>query len=221
MTWIQIWWLDVLKVKEKNYQRKRFERKKRIDPELALIGLRTRPRSASGSSRGRVPPPRQTWRSFDTEILTSTPDRIYLFNGLNFSMTHALHFCHKTKQVICQKKSSTVLSDLDCKTVGLFLKISKEIGKARRKSFTRAELASFTRPRKKISLALCFQPRFRTFVQLFACTWTGKNMDCFAVYFWPKVWTPHPSSIKNSSSSSIFIYTRNRIILHGLPRNRV
>ena len=24
-----------------------------------------------------------------------------------------------------------------------------------------------------------------------------------------------------SSSSSIFIYTRNRIILHGLPRNRV
>ena len=28
-------------------------------------------------------------------------------------------------------------------------------------------------------------------------------------------------SIALSSSSSIFIYTRNRIILHGLPRNRV
>ena len=28
-------------------------------------------------------------------------------------------------------------------------------------------------------------------------------------------------SCSSSSSSSIFIYTRNRIILHGLPRNRV
>ena len=52
------------------------------------------------------------------------------------------------------QKSSTVLSDLDCKTVGFFRKISKEIGKARRKSFTRAELASLTRPRKKNPLSL-------------------------------------------------------------------
>ena len=29
------------------------------------------------------------------------------------------------------------------------------------------------------------------------------------------------SLTSSSSSSSIFIYTRNRIILHGLPRNRV
>ena len=35
---------------------------------------------------------------------------------------------------------------LDCKTVGFFLKISKEIGKAWRKSLTRAKRASLTRP---------------------------------------------------------------------------
>ena len=35
---------------------------------------------------------------------------------------------------------------LDCKTVGFFLKISKEIGKAWRKSLMRAKRASLTRP---------------------------------------------------------------------------
>ena len=35
---------------------------------------------------------------------------------------------------------------LDCKTVGFFLKISKEIGKAWRKSLARAKRASLTRP---------------------------------------------------------------------------
>ena len=35
---------------------------------------------------------------------------------------------------------------IDCKTVGFFLKISKEIGKACRKSLKRAKLASLTRP---------------------------------------------------------------------------
>ena len=35
---------------------------------------------------------------------------------------------------------------LDCKTVGFFLKVSKEIGKAWRKSLTRAKRASLTRP---------------------------------------------------------------------------
>ena len=34
---------------------------------------------------------------------------------------------------------------LDCKTVGFFLKISKEIGEAWRKSLTRAKRASLTR----------------------------------------------------------------------------
>ena len=33
------------------------------------------------------------------------------------------------------------------------------------------------------SLALCFQPRSRPFVWLFARTWIRKNTDCFAFYF--------------------------------------
>ena len=37
-------------------------------------------------------------------------------------------------------------TELDCKTVGFFLKISEEIGKAWRKSLTRAKRASLTRP---------------------------------------------------------------------------
>ena len=36
--------------------------------------------------------------------------------------------------------------DIDCKTVGFFLKGSKEIGKAWRKSLTRAKRASLIRP---------------------------------------------------------------------------
>ena len=55
--------------------------------------------------------------------------------------------------------------NLDCKTVGFFLKISKEIGKACRKSLTRAKRASLTR---SPGLALCFQPRSRPFVWLLA-----------------------------------------------------
>ena len=39
-----------------------------------------------------------------------------------------------------------ILVCLDCKTVGFFLKISKEIGKAWRKSLTRAKRACLTRP---------------------------------------------------------------------------
>ena len=35
--------------------------------------------------------------------------------------------------------------DVDCKTVGFFLKISKEIGKAWRKSLARAKRVSLTR----------------------------------------------------------------------------
>ena len=73
---------------------------------------------------------------------------------------------------------------LDCKTVGFFLKISKEIGKVWRKSLAREQRASLTRPTgvwgesKKPyflaslpSLALCFQPRSRPFVWLLVRTW--------------------------------------------------
>ena len=40
---------------------------------------------------------------------------------------------------------SSTLPEVDCKTVGFFLKISKEIGKAWRKSLERAKRASLTR----------------------------------------------------------------------------
>ena len=53
---------------------------------------------------------------------------------------------------------------LDCKTVGFFLKISQEIGKAWHKSLTHAKRASLTRPASLPSLALCFQPCSRPFV---------------------------------------------------------
>ena len=66
---------------------------------------------------------------------------------------------------------------LDCKTVGFFLKISKEISKAWRKSLKRAKRASLT----------CFQPCSRPFVWLLARTWIRKNRDCFAVYVFPAV----------------------------------
>ena len=80
---------------------------------------------------------------------------------------------------------------INCKTVGFFLKISKEFGKAWRMSLQRAKRASLTRPqgvwgeRQKTSLpilALCFQPRSRPFAWLLARTWKRKNTDCFAVY---------------------------------------
>ena len=41
---------------------------------------------------------------------------------------------------------NTVMAVVDCKTVGFFLKISKEIGKAWRTSLTRAKRASLTHP---------------------------------------------------------------------------
>ena len=41
---------------------------------------------------------------------------------------------------------SSTLPEVDCKTVGFFLKISKEIGKVWRKSLTHAKRASITRP---------------------------------------------------------------------------
>ena len=46
---------------------------------------------------------------------------------------------------VCRPNQADGIS-LDCKTVGFFLKISKEIGKTWRKSLTRAKRASLTRP---------------------------------------------------------------------------
>ena len=58
---------------------------------------------------------------------------------------------------------------LDCKTVGFFLKISKEIGRAWRKSLTRETREPYTPctliPNPvSLSLAVRFQPRSRPFV---------------------------------------------------------
>ena len=44
--------------------------------------------------------------------------------------------------VVCHRSNVK----LDCKTVGFFLKISKDIGEAWRKSLRRAKRASLTRP---------------------------------------------------------------------------
>ena len=49
-------------------------------------------------------------------------------------------------QLVGQIKFATFETRIDFKTVGFFLKISKEIGKAWRKSLTRARRASLTRP---------------------------------------------------------------------------
>ena len=47
---------------------------------------------------------------------------------------------------VARVKEERAKDAVDCKTVGFFLKISKEIGKAWGKTLTRAKLASLTRP---------------------------------------------------------------------------
>ena len=67
--------------------------------------------------------------------------------------------------------ATRLANEVDCKTVGFFLKIRKEIGKAWRKSLTREAREPHTpygRVRREKaslpSLALCFQPHSRPFV---------------------------------------------------------
>ena len=57
--------------------------------------------------------------------------------------TQAILLTGSPEVIDCKKFSNW---RIDCKTVGFFLKISKEIGKAWRKSLTRAKRASLTRP---------------------------------------------------------------------------
>ena len=70
-------------------------------------------------------------------------------------VTEAILVCqnNETEAMLVFQTSPLV----DCKTVGFFLKISKELGIAR-EPHTPVFLASLP------SLALCFQPRFRPFV---------------------------------------------------------
>ena len=66
---------------------------------------------------------------------------IKLMNNFKNSLQE-LGFRKKVKYI--HSIRSSINTPLDCKTVGFFLKISKEIGKARRKSLTRAKRASPT-----------------------------------------------------------------------------
>ena len=61
---------------------------------------------------------------------------IKLMNNFKNSLQE-LGFRKKVKYI--NSIRSSINTPLDCKTVGFFLKISKEIGKARRKSLTRAK----------------------------------------------------------------------------------
>ena len=92
---------------------------------------------------------------------------------------------------------------VDCKTVvGFFLKISKEIGKAWRKSITCAKRASLTRPtgvwgerKKPPSLTLCFQPHSRPFVWMLARTWIRKKKGLFCSLAFP-----------GSNATNLYVY---------------
>ena len=59
---------------------------------------------------------------------------------------------------------NAVEQEVDCKVVGFFLKISKVIGKAWRKSLTRARREKNIFLASLPSLTLRFQPRSRPFV---------------------------------------------------------
>ena len=58
----------------------------------------------------------------------------------------SMRWIRNSKALDSTIKNSRSRIPVDCKTVGFFLKISKEIGKAWHKSLTRAKRASFTRP---------------------------------------------------------------------------
>ena len=100
-------------------------------------------------------------------------------------------------EVCARVTTSADANSVHCKTVGFFLKISKEIGKARRKSLTRA------------NLALCFKPRSTPFVWLLARTWIRKNTDCFAVY---KFRDPRAED----KTSSTRVSPKYRIVPYGI-----
>ena len=116
----------------------------------------------------------QTWISYDSGLfallLSSAkfwtsyipPSRSFIFMGV----IHSLFAVSSTFQISKKSVNRYLQFTIDCETVGFFLKISQEIGKAWRKSLTRA---------------LCFQPCSRPFVWLLARTWIRKNTDCFAV----------------------------------------
>ena len=68
----------------------------------------------------------------------------------SFQCSQKASFCSENGQYLVvdigDGLSQCDLVEVDCKTVGFFLKISKEIGKVWRKSLTHAKRASITRP---------------------------------------------------------------------------
>ena len=90
----------------------------------------------------------------------------YYSNIFNCKQSFQLHEFgpehDKTSRKLRTIKTEVLLAISRLQNSRFFLKISKEIGKAWRKSLTRAKRASLT-----ISIALCFQPRSRPFL-LFA-----------------------------------------------------
>ena len=73
-------------------------------------------------------------------VLFCSLPRFFLIGPLQLSLSTV----KRTKLYRSNIRDGSIF--LDCKTVGFFLKISKEIGKAWRKSLTRAKRASLTRP---------------------------------------------------------------------------
>ena len=105
-----------------------------------------------------------------------------------------------------------LINSVDCKTVGFFLKISKEMSKAWRKSYAREAREPHT-PVGRVRLSPVSLSVF-SLVWLLARTWIRKNTDCFAVYqfrdtarlkfhcLWPRV---EPGLCRLQSSTEFFL----------------
>ena len=94
---------------------------------------------------------------------------IKLPNTYNIIYRQPINVIANLMMTMFHLNTTVVTIFLDCKTVGFFLKISKEIGNAWHKSLTRAKHGAS-----------------RPFVWLLARTWIHKNTHCFAVYNFSK-----------------------------------
>ena len=101
--------------------------------------------------------PWRTMKVYNTRPVSLTIEVLLIWRLFFFSTTDVIT-CFKVIKTFKRqnswtdpfwKISTSFAPFLDCKTVAFFLKISKEIGKAWRKSFTRAKRASLTASEKK------------------------------------------------------------------------
>ena len=111
----------------------------------------------------------------------------------------AIHPLVKGVRDLKREKKSLLKAHSSLSHCPFFLKISKEIGKAWRKSRAREAREPHTPACEVLaslpSLSLCFQPRSRPFVWLLARTWIRKNTNCFAVYSRARSGTPWGSVV--------------------------